>query len=122
MDTNGAAMQLDARQSRVIDLLLTGLPVTQVARMSGVGRRTIYDWLDDQAFRDHLQERRREVSGRVADDLAELGRLAVAVLKNYLADDGTDPYQSRERVKLARDLLGELGMIDAQGRTTAKSL
>lgn len=117
-DTNSMA-PIVTRQARVIDLLVTGLPVSQVARLSGVGRRTVYDWQADPEFCDRLQRRRQEVAGRLDEDIAELGRLAVAVLKDYLSEEPTDNYDRRERVKLARGIIGDLGMIHAQNRTRA---
>jgi hypothetical protein len=79
------------RRARVIDALTAGVTVTAAARQCGVARRTVCYWLKDPAFQTAIAERRREVAGRVADELTEIAMLSVRVLKAALREEEDEP-------------------------------
>src|SRR4051812_24911993 len=88
MDTatdEGKARPTTARQDLVIDALLNGQTVVKAAETTGVGRRTIYDWMEKPEFRAELERRRGELAERVGEDTAEVRRLALEILKGYLS-------------------------------------
>ena len=102
------AKGLNDRQLRLIDALVAGQTISAAAKNAKVGRRTVHDWLDTAEFRAELEARRQEVRARVADDVAEVGRLAVGVLKQFLADE--QARVSPFRVNVAMDLVKAMGL------------
>ena len=117
-----AVPEVTDRQRQVIVALVAGASVTDAAKKCGVARRTVNYWLNDPGFQIALDDRRREVAARIADDLTELAALAVATLKRALApppdrkgNDMSWRYDTEVpfRVNLAKELVIEMGLLRA---------
>ena len=72
------------RQAIVIDLLATGSTITKAAEQGGIARKTLYNWLETEAFQAALTARRRELAERVAESVQELGAACVGTLMDIL--------------------------------------
>jgi len=99
------------RQAIVIDLLASGLTITKAAEQGGIARKTLYNWLETEAFQAALTARRRELAERVADGLKELGVACVGTLRDYLSSEEKDHYGEPGQVKLAERLLKRMGLL-----------
>lgn len=51
----------DERYDRCIDLYLEGKGITEINKITGVSRQTIYNLLDDDYYKAIVDERRREI-------------------------------------------------------------
>jgi hypothetical protein len=99
------------RQAIVIDLLATGSTITKAAEQGGIARKTLYNWLETEAFQAALTARRRELAERVAERVQELGPACVGTLMDYLASDEKDHYGEPGKVKLAERLIEKMGLL-----------
>lgn len=52
---------LDERKEKAIAMIISGESITDVAKLVGVYRSTIYDWLKDDEFKAELDKRRQEI-------------------------------------------------------------
>jgi hypothetical protein len=103
-----AASAVTPRQAILIDLLAIGTPIVRAAEQGGVSRRTVYNWLENGAFRTALDARRRELADRVT----ELGQVAITALIDVLQADGeTLGYEKKARAELAERLLVGMGLL-----------
>ena len=78
---------LSAKQRRAIDLLLTAVDLSAVARDVGVDRTTVYRWLRSEPFRNALQAAERDALGEISRGLTRLGRQAIATIARAMTDD-----------------------------------
>jgi|GEM_PF-2114584 len=98
-----AIEQLPVEQQMAIELLLQGKTVTQTARMAGIARRTVYNWLKKNAaftaiYNQWLDEMKEGCRARM---LMLAGKAASAVEKALEAGDA----------KSGMLLLKEMGML-----------
>lgn len=102
---------LDENKEKAITYLLKGEAITDVAKLVGVNRGTIYNWLDDEEFKAELDRRRQEiVSKGNAILLAELNSSVERIKKIAVKSKS-------EKVKLDANTY----LIDrVLGRTTTK--
>lgn len=98
------------RQAIVIDLLATGSTITKAAEQGGIARKTLYNWLETEAFQAALEARRRELADRVADRVADLGHASIGTLIGYLTSEATSSYEPGQ-VKLAERLIEKMGLL-----------
>jgi hypothetical protein len=104
--------ELSARQMNMAACLAVGMTKADACRKTKVGMSTLYQWLKQPAFRDKIDELRREVVDRAIGRLADLmSGKAIDVLTARL--DRTDPdtgevAASLDDVKAAFDLFGGL--------------
>lgn len=77
---------LTARQTRAIELLLTGMPIKEVADSLNVSRGTVYRWLDQPKFNEVVNHEKSLIVERLSLTLANLGQRAVDTLKEALDD------------------------------------
>lgn len=70
---------LTKEQSDMIDMMLEGIPMTNIARKIGVHRSTLYVWKDLDFVRAELEERRRQLRKAAKDKLT-------ANVTNYVAN------------------------------------
>jgi transposase-like protein len=84
----------NGRRERVALYLAAGLSVRRAARKAGVGERTVYRWLAEDAFRQRVAELRTRLFDRAVGRLSRTSGKAAVVLKGLL--DSAD-----ERVRLA---------------------
>ena len=78
---------LTDRQLAAIDLILSGRTATDAAEALGIDRRTIYRWrTEDPAFRQRLDQLRRQRCDEAADHLSASLSQALAVFDRHLKD------------------------------------
>lgn len=70
---------LDERKEKAITLILSGEAITDVAKLVGVCRQAIYNWLDDDEFKAELDRRRQEI-------VKQGNALILAELKTYVME------------------------------------
>lgn len=70
---------LSKEQSDMIDMMLEGVPMTNIAKEIGVHRSTLYVWKDLDYVRAELEERRRQLRKAAKDKLT-------ANVTNYVAN------------------------------------
>lgn len=75
---------MNARQTKVIDALLSGRTVRQAADQVGVSERQIYRWLDQPAFRNALKEGQTSQLDAIGSRLVALSDPALDALENIL--------------------------------------
>lgn len=81
-------------QSKIIDLILEGHKITDIAKETGVRRTQIYRWLDREEFKAELETRRAQLRKSARDKITgQVNVLADEMLK--MALNSTD-----QRVKL----------------------
>lgn len=85
---------LSKEQSDMIDMMLEGIPMTQIAKNIGVHRSTLYVWKDLDYVRGELEERRRQLRKAARDKLTSNILNCVGNIID-LANNSTD-----QRVKL----------------------
>jgi Transposase len=61
MDANTANGNLADKQLRVIPFLLAAASIEEGCKQAGVGKATVYGWLKQDAFREELNRRRKEM-------------------------------------------------------------
>lgn len=105
-----APPEITPRQAIVIGLLATGSTITMAAEQGGIARKTLYNWLEADAFQAALAARRRELADRMADRVAELGHASIGTLIGYLASEATSGYEPGQ-VKLAERLIEKMGLL-----------
>jgi hypothetical protein len=105
-----APCAITPRQAIVVDLLATGSTITKAAQQGGIARKTLYNWLETEAFQAALATRRKEMADRVADRMAELGHASIGTLIGYLSSEGTSGYEPGQ-VKLAERLIEKMGLL-----------
>ena len=54
-------MQLGEKQYKVMELIIQGETISDIAKMMKVSRGTIYNWLDDENFKADLNKQRQEI-------------------------------------------------------------
>ena len=82
--------------------LLTPGTIADQARRAGIGRKTLYRWLQDENFRECLEWLRKETMRFTQAQLQAMSYKAAAVL-----DDALDDHDSRIRLQAARLVLAE---------------
>ncbi|MBU3107157.1 helix-turn-helix domain-containing protein [Clostridium gasigenes] len=85
---------LSKEQSEMIDMMLEGVPMTNIAKKIGVHRSTLYVWKDLDYVRAELERRRRQLGKAARDKLINsVGDYVDNLIE--LANNSTD-----QRVKL----------------------
>ena len=72
--------RLKFKQTLAVDLLASGMTVSETARKVDVNRRTIQRWFDDPVFMAELEDRRQELLDSMLDQRLLAGRMATAQL------------------------------------------
>jgi DNA-binding CsgD family transcriptional regulator len=93
--------ELSSKQRRVAALLAAGFTRAEAAKRAGVGERTVYVWLNSEAFRAHIRAEQARLRGELTSVLRRSVMKAVQVLEAAL--DGTD---EDRKLLAARALLG----------------
>ncbi len=94
-------VSLNEKQLAAIELLASGRSFSLAAKEIGVGRRTLFDWRQKEAFRTALRQRHRELWGDVNDRLRMLVDPSVEVLAEHL-DDRYDRARFRAATAILR--------------------
>lgn len=77
---------LTDRQKAAIELLVTGKSLSATARAIEVDRRTLYNWRQEERFREVLEDRRRELWDDASGRLVALVHPSLDVMEQHLAD------------------------------------
>src|SRR5205807_8908736 len=88
------------KQLAAVELLAAGTAYGETARILQITPKTLYNWRQDGLFQEALQERRRELWGRIADRVRALLGPSIEVMEQHLKD----PYD-RDRFRAASTLL-----------------
>ena len=104
MEQNGThfAENLTQRQLTALPHLLRPGSLFVQARHAGVGRTTLYRWLQDENFRECLEWLRKETMRFTQAQLQAMSYKAAAVL-----DDALDDHDTRIRLQAARLVLDQ---------------
>ena len=86
-----APANLSPVQVQVIAALAQGRTVTAAAQTAGVHRNTIYNWLNEPAFKTAAEEAEAEYVAILSDGMRDLAALALETLRNLLQDSKTPP-------------------------------
>jgi phage terminase small subunit len=82
--------ELSAKQKRVAELLAAGFTRAEAAKRAGVGERTIYVWLNSEAFRGHIRAEQSRLRGELTSVLRRSVMKAVTVLEAALDSPDED--------------------------------
>ncbi|MGL5153093.1 MAG: helix-turn-helix domain-containing protein [Clostridium sp.] len=89
-------------QSKVIDLILEGHKMTEIAKETGIYRSQLYRWLDKAEFKAELEARRAQLRKSAADKITgQVNTLADEMLK--LAIKSTDQRVKLQAIKYLMD-------------------
>ncbi len=101
MQTFADSGTLTPKQHRAIAALLSTGSVREAAQQAGVGERTLYSWLSDDAFRAALESAQSDlVATHVAALVGELGRNRQAMID---LRDNAQHESTRLRAAIALD-------------------
>lgn len=89
-------------QSKVIDLILEGKKMTEIAKETGIYRSQLYRWIDRPEFKAELETRRGHLRKSAKDKITgQVNALADEMLK--LARDSTDQRVKYNAIKYLLD-------------------
>lgn len=54
-------MVLEEKHYKAIEYMLEGRKVSDIAKLLGVGRTTVYDWKNDEGFKAELERHRKDI-------------------------------------------------------------
>jgi DNA-binding CsgD family transcriptional regulator len=92
--------ELSSKQRRVAALLAAGFTRAEAAKRAGVGERTVYVWLNSEAFRAHIRAEQARLRGELTSVLRRGVLKAVQVLEAALDSPDED-----RKILAARALL-----------------
>ena len=98
---NGIA-GLTLKQQKAIVALLQEPTVAKAAKSAGVGRRTIFEWFDDETFGRAYRKARRDAFGQAIGLCQKYAPLAVSTLTQIMASPDSPAHT---RVSAASTLL-----------------
>jgi hypothetical protein len=91
MPVADSSTTLSPVQAQVIAALAQGRTVTAAAQDADVHRNTIYNWLNDPAFKTAVEGAESEYVAILSDGMRDLAALALDTLRNLLEDPDTPP-------------------------------
>lgn len=62
-------MQLGEKHYRCIEMIIEGNKITEIAKLLGASRQSIYNWLDDDEFKAELDKQRQEIKKQGQDKI-----------------------------------------------------
>lgn len=92
------------RRERAIELMLTGISYTEIAKQLGLNVMTIYRWLDDPEFARQLEQAREDMRAEFRQRCAAMIRAAQDRLWTLLASE-----DERVAMQAIRDVLDRAG-------------
>ena len=107
--------RLKFKQTLAVDLLASGMTVSETARKVGVDRGTIYRWYDDPVFMAELEDRRQELLDSMLDQHLLAGRMATAKLVQSM-ESSEEGIALRAATELYRGSLRAYHTIDERKR------
>lgn len=107
--------RLKVKQTLAVDLLATGMTVSEAARQLGVDRSTVHRWLNDPIFLSELEDRRQELVDSMLDQHLLACRIATAKLMEHM-ESPEEVIALRAAVELYRGGLRAYESIDVRKR------
>ena len=89
--SNETKGNLTARQEKVAAALASGSTKAQASRECRVSTVTIWVWMKQPAFKERIEELRKELNNRVLGLLAEAAATAVLTLRNVAESSESEP-------------------------------
>ncbi len=89
MEPSGTVVKksgLSPRQQHALPIVAASPTLAEAARESGIGKTTLYRWLNDDRFRDELTRLREESAALARQELQGLMLRSVSVLAEALED------------------------------------
>ena len=100
---------LSVRQKRAVVALLQSTSIKEAASVAGIGEKTMYRYLNDDAFRAELHAQQDAALAAAAAALAGMMGDALAVLRDTLQDDDAS---DSVKVRAAQIIVDERRMIE----------
>lgn len=104
-------MLLEQKHYEAIKYILEGRRVSDIARLLGVGRSTIYDWKNDEGFKAELEKCRKDIRDSVNEKITD--RLDIYV--DQLHQIATTSKSEKNRLQAMQYLIDRV-----LGRATSK--
>ena len=115
MEAQRRGERLKFKQTLAVDLLVSGMTVSETARKVGVDPRTIYRWYHDPVFMAELEDRRQELLDSMLDQHLLAGRMATAKLMEAM-ESSNEGIALRAATELYRGSLRAYRTIDERKR------
>ena len=113
---------LDERQIKVCNLLSTGMPAIEIAKIVGISRTSVYDWKKNVEVKAMLEELERNFIFSAKQSVVSYGATAVAILKD-LAEHGESEKIRLDAVsKLLDKVISNAVKIDIENTTDTKDI
>jgi transposase-like protein len=107
--------RLKLKQTSAVDLLASGMTISEAARQLGVDRSTIHRWLNDSVFLSELEDRRQELVESMLDQHLLAGRMATAKLMESM-ESSQEGIALRAAIELYRGSQRAYHSIDVRKR------
>jgi transposase-like protein len=107
--------RLKLKQTLAVDLLASGMTVSEAARQVGVDRSTVHRWRNDPVFLSELEDRRQELIDSMLDQHLLAGRMATAKLVESM-ESSQEGIALRAAIELYRGSLRAYHTIDERKR------
>src|SRR5215203_1134602 len=101
-ETTRNSEELSPQQEGAITALLSDPGLTGAAKAAGVGKATLWRWMQQPAFRDAYRRARREAVEHARARLQQASGEAVEALRDVMNDEDAPP---ASRVSAARTVL-----------------
>jgi hypothetical protein len=82
---------LSANQLKAIELLITGTPVSQAAKLCKIDQRTLWNWRKNPHFQQELEKQKTEIYEQATGVIRSLVGSATRELAKLLNDADTPP-------------------------------
>ncbi len=115
LEAQSRSERLKFKQILAVDLLASGMTVSETARKVGRDRGTIYRWFDDPVFMAELEDRRQELLDSMLDQHLLAGRMATDQLVQ-LMESPEKGIAVRAAIELYRGSLRAYRTIDERKR------
>jgi hypothetical protein len=107
---------LTRRQLHVLPFLINNPTVESASRLSGVSTKQIFDWLNQQVFRQELENRKNEGVNQAIDLLKLTASKACETLINLLDNAQSDSVKHRVAVDMLNMTLKFMEFKDVEQR------
>ena len=111
--------KLTPQQRKAIEALLITGNVAAAALEAGVGRSSLYRWMDDQTFIAALREAESEAIAGLSRSLAGLGDAAAGALRDALGPGNKITVRLRASEIVISNLLRLRELVDLEARIQA---
>lgn len=119
MAKTGSETHLTPSQQRAIAALLEARDVRSAAATAGVGERTLYRWMGEEAFQSVLQQQQNELLQNVLRRLTNASSMALDALERGMQATEPMPQQLRAADIVLSKLLKAREMLETEERLEA---